>query len=60
MSKLAAVAVAAGGLAAIWWATVRVLDSADAWAFIDHPELDDDGADGATVDELLDEEVGDA
>jgi hypothetical protein len=54
MSKLAAAAVAAG-LAAIWWAAVRVLDSADAWAFIDHPELDDDdSASGATTDELLD------
>jgi hypothetical protein len=55
MSKLAAAAVAAGGLAAIWWAAVRVLDSADAWAFIDHPELDDDDdGGGATTDELLD------
>jgi hypothetical protein len=53
MSKLAAAAVAAGGMAAIWWAAVRVLDSTDAWAFIDHPENDEpDEAGGATLNDL--------
>lgn len=55
MSKLIAIAAAAGGIAALWWTAVRVLDSTDEWAFVDHPEFDDDDSSGgATTDELLD------